>query len=297
MQRDFIGYGAATPKVVWPNHARLALNFVLNYEEGSESNVLDGDEQSEHYLTDLPGALALQGERHLSVESLFEYGSRAGIWRLLRLFDDQHIPLTIFATGLALERNPDLANALAQSDHEIAGHGYRWINYRTISRSLEREHIHKTIEIIKTLCKKPVSGWYTGRRSIHTRPLIIEAGMKYDSDSYSDDLPYWIQVSDRRHLIIPYQLDTNDARYAITPGWSSGDDFFQYLKASFNYLYHEGIQFPKMMTVGIHARLSGRPGRCEALFRFINFVKQYENIWICRRKDIANFWYANEGIK
>ncbi len=290
MKRDLIGYSHHIPKVVWPRNARLALNFVLNYEEGAESNVLDGDDYSECYLTDLPGAMALKGERHLSVESLFEYGSRAGVWRLLRLFDEFNIPITIFVTGLALERNPALAEILKNSIHEIAGHGYRWMNYRTTNESLEREHIQKTIEIIQTLTQKKVIGWYTGRRSSHTQQLIVEAGLRYDSDSYADDLPYWVQVSNQAHLIIPYQMDTNDARYALSPGWNTGEDFFQYLKASFECLYREGVLFPKMMTVGIHARLSGRPGRCEALRRFINFVKSFDDVWICRREDIANHW-------
>lgn len=294
MQRDLIGYSRDSPQVVWPLNARLALNFVLNYEEGSESNVLDGDDHSECYLTDLPGVIALQGQRHLSVESLFEYGSRAGIWRLLRLFDEHNIPLTIFATGLALERNPQLGEILKHSNHEIAGHGYRWIDYRNISASLEREHIQKTIEIVQTLSSKKMMGWYTGRRSIHTRQLIVEAGLKYDSDSYADDLPYWVQVSNQTHLVIPYQLDTNDARYAISPGWNTGEDFFQYLKASFEYLYLEGLHSPKMMTIGIHARLSGRPGRCEALYRFIKFIKKFDDVWICRREDIANHWITSK---
>ncbi len=290
MQRDLIGCGRHLPKVVWPHNAKLALNFVLNYEEGSESNVLDGDDFSEVYLTDLPGAQALKNQRHLSVESHFEYGSRVGVWRLLHLFDEYKIPLTIFATGLALERNLPLADMLKQSIHEVAGHGYRWIDYRSVSETVEREHIRKTIEIIQTLIQKKVTGWYTGRRSMHTRKLIVEAGLRYDSDSYADDLPYWVQVSNRNHLIIPYQMDTNDAHYAMTPGWNTGEDYFQYLKASFECLYREGLQFPKMMTVGIHARLSGRPGRCEAFHRFIKFVKQYENVWICRREDISNHW-------
>lgn len=290
MQRDLIGYSHHFPKVVWPHQARLALNFVLNYEEGSEANILDGDDHSEGYLTDLSGATALKGERHLSVESHFEYGSRAGIWRLLHLFDEYHIPLTIFATGLALERNLPLAEILKHSQHEIAGHGYRWIDYRTVSEVVEREHILKTIQIIQTLTHKKVVGWYTGKRSVHTRKLIVEAGLQYDSESYADDLPYWVKESDQNHLIIPYQLDTNDFRYAITPGWNTGEDFFQYLKASFDCLYREGMKSPKMMTVGLHARLSGRPGRCEALYRFINYVKQFDQVWVCRREDIANHW-------
>lgn len=294
MQRDLIGYGNRLPKVVWPQKAQIAVNFVLNHEEGSELNVLDGDDQSESYLTDLPGAVALKEERHLSVESLFEYGSRAGVWRLLRLFEDYHLPITLFATGLALERNLELAEKLKQSPHEVAGHGYRWINYRTLSEEFERKDIQKTIQSIETLTEKKVTGWYTGRRSINTRKLIVEAGLRYDSDSYADDLPYWEQLSGRKHLIIPYALDTNDARYALSPGWSSGEDFFQYLKAAFDQLYLEGIDHPKMMSIGLHARLSGRPGRCEALRRFIDYISEREHVWICRRDEIADYWYYKE---
>lgn len=289
MQRDFIGYGKHPPKVVWPNNAKLALSFVLNYEEGSESNVLDGDEHSESYLTDLPGATPQKG-RNLSVESLFEYGSRVGIWRLLRLFEDSNIPLTVFTTGLALERNLDLVQELKFSKHEIGGHGYRWINYNAMSPNREKEDIRKTIHIIETLCNKKVVGWYTGRKSDQTRYLISEAGILYDSDSYADELPYWMQVAGKQHLIIPYQLDTNDARYATAPGWSSGLDFFEYLKASFEYLYREGTNSPKMMTVGLHPRLSGRPGRAEELYRFIQYVKQKDHVWICKREEIAKHW-------
>lgn len=295
MQRDLIGYGNCLPKVVWPHHARIAINFVLNYEEGSELTILDGDKESESYLTDLPGVVALKDERHLSVESLFEYGSRAGIWRLLNLFEEYNIPLTLFATGLALERNPALTEKLKNSFHEIAGHGYRWINYRTISEDQEREQIQKTIQIIETLTRKKVSGWYTGRRSANTRNLIVEAGLRYDSDSYSDDLPYWTEISQHKHLVIPYQLDTNDARYALAPGWNQGEDFFHYLKDTFDCLYREGKESPKMMTIGIHSRFSGRPGRCEALRRFIEYLKPVDKVWICRREEIADHWEKYVG--
>lgn len=296
MQRDLIGYGGSYPKFTWPNQARVALNFVLNYEEGAEANILDGDEFSEAYLTDLPGITPLKNQRHLSVESLFEYGSRAGSWRLLGLFERHQLPLTIFATGIALERNPPLVEKLKRSPHEIAGHGYRWINYREVSEVVEREHIRKTIALITALCSKKVNGWYTGRRSPQTRQLVAEEGLRYDSDSYADDVPYWTQINHRPHLIIPYQLDTNDARYALSPGWSSGEDFFQYLKASFTCLYKEGAVSPKMMTVGLHPRLSGRPGRCEVLERFILHVKQFEHVWICRREEIADYWYEHHPL-
>lgn len=279
---------------ILPNQTRIAINFVLNYEEGAESNILNGDTHSEDYLTDLPGAKALEGARHLGVESMFEYGSRVGVWRLLDLFADYNIPLTIFATGMALERNLELAKYLKQSPHEIAGHGYRWINYHMISPDIEREHIKKTITIIENLTQKKVSGWYAGRRSENTRALIVKEGLRYDSDSYADDMPYWMKVEDRNHLIIPYSLDTNDFRYAASPGWNNGEQFFQYLKDTFDCLYREGEKHPKMMTVGLHARLSGRPGRCEALRRFIDYVKLFDKVWICRREEIADLCYKKE---
>lgn len=294
--RDLIGYGNCLPKVVWPKNARLAVNFVLNYEEGSERNVLDGDEQSESYLADWPGLAPLKGERHLSAESLFEYGSRAGIWRLLSLFERYRLPLTLFTTGLALERNPALAAKLKEGPHEVAGHGYRWINYHEIDEALEREHITKTLWIIRSLTQKNVAGWYTGRRSRQTRKLIIEAGLRYDSESYADDLPYWESLEGKKHLVIPYALDTNDARYATSPGWNTGEDFFSYLKDAFDYLYQEGLACPKMMTVGLHARLSGRPGRCAALARFIDYILSFDRIWICRREDVAAHWYQYYSI-
>ena len=296
MTRDFIGYGKQLPKVVWPHNAQVAVNFVLNYEEGSERNILDGDEQSEDYLTDWPKLTAVLYNRSFSSESLFEYGSRAGIWRLLQLFESNEIPLTIFTTGLALERNLELAEKLRQSPHEIAGHGYRWINYALLDKSIEREHIEKTLLIIRTLTQKKVCGWYTGRRSQHTRQLIIEAGLQYDSESYSDDLPYWLKVAGHRHLVIPYALDTNDARYATSPGWNTGNDFFQYLKDAFDYLYKEGKTYPKMMTIGIHPRLSGRPGRCGALKKFIEHIKTFKDVWVCQREEIAKHWHQNYSI-
>lgn len=293
MERDLIGYGRQLPKIVWPRNAKIAVNFALNYEEGSERIILDGDSRSEEYLSDWPNLKSVPGGRSLSSESLFEYGSRTGIWRLLSLFEYANIPLTVFTTGLALERNLDLAEALKQGPHEVAGHGYRWIDYSDLDEKNEREHIEKTLSAIRTLTRKEVYGWYTGRRSPNTRKLIVEAGIHYDSDSYSDDLPYWIQVSNNRHLIIPYALDTNDARYSTSPGWNTGDDFFRYLKDAFDYLYQEEEGFPKMMTVGIHSRLSGRPGRAGAIKRFAEYIKQFQRVWICRRKDIAEHWYQN----
>lgn len=290
MQRDLVGYGQNVPIVSWPGKAQIAVNFILNYEEGSEQNILDGDEKSESYLTDLPGATSLNNKRHLSAESLFEYGSRVGIWRILDLFDHHKIPLTLFSTGLALERHPQLAKYLKTSQHEIAGHGYRWIDYRDVNEDIERSHIAKTIEILQDLTGKRVKGWYTGRRSLNTRKLVVEAGLIYDSDSYADDLPYWVMESGKHHLVIPYSLETNDARYSMSPGWNSGEEGFQQLKSAFDWLYHEGIKHPKMISIGLHPRLSGRPSRSSALQRFINYIVQFEKVWICRREDIAMHW-------
>lgn len=299
MQRDFIGYGNQIPKVSWPHQARIAVNFALCYEEGAECNILDGNTHSEGYLNDIPGAMALENTRHLSVESIFEYGSRSGVWRLMRLFQDYKIPLTVFVTGFALERNLLLANVLKDSSYEIAGHGYRWINYRELDSETEKEHIQKTLAVIKNLTGKIAKGWYTGRKSGYTRELIVEAGIQYDSDSYADDLPYWVKVKDQNHLIVPYALDTNDMKYATVSGWNSGIDFFNYLKQAFDYLYREGESYPKMMTIGLHPRLSGRPGRCEVLRNFIRYIQSFEHVWICRREEIADHWlrYHTPGIE
>ncbi len=291
ISRDFVGYGLHPPKVQWPRFARIAINFVLNYEEGAEQNILDGDSESESYLVDLPGVIPLKNKRHLSSESMFEYGSRAGVWRLLELFNKYKITATLFMTGLALERNPELADYLKESLHEIAGHGYRWINYSNVSEDVELEHIYKTIRLIETSTHKKVKGWYTGRRSLNTRKLIVKAGLQYDSDSYADDLPYMVQVSKKSHLVIPYSLETNDARYAIFPGFNSCEDFYLELKNTFDCLYREGSNNPKMMTIGLHSRFSGRPGRSEAVSRFLEYILQFDNIWICRREEISDYWY------
>lgn len=289
MERNLIGYAGHPPQVKWPNGAKIAVNFVLNYEEGGEMNVMDGDAQSESYLTDIPGVISLKNQRHLSCESTFEYGSRVGVWRLLQLFDEYAIPITIFAVGLALDRNQPLQRYLAKSPHELAGHGFRWIHYRDMPKMEEKEHIQRTLSIIENSTQKKVKGWYTGRRSVNTRKLIVNAGLLYDSESYSDDLPYWVLVENKPHLIIPYTLDNNDLHFAISPGWSTAKDFYQYLKYSFNCLYRE--KNPKMMTIGLHPRLSGRPGRCEAVRKFIDYIKKFDHVWICKREEICDLWY------
>ncbi len=290
MPRNFIGYGANPPNPQWPGKARLALNFVINVEEGAERSVLEGDKSSENYLTDLSQREALTGKRDFFSESIFEYGSRCGIWRLLGLFEQRKIPITAWSCGMALERNPQLAAHLAENGHEIAGHGYRWIDYRDIAPEMERAHIAKTISIIEELTGSKPCGWYTGRKSEHTRSLLVEAGMLYDSESYADDLPYWEMVGGRPHLIIPYTFDVNDAKYFLTPGWMSGEDFLCYLQNTVRCLYREGAHAPKMMTVALHARISGHPGRTEIIHQFLDFLQDYPEIWIATRKEIALHW-------
>lgn len=294
--RNLIGYGINTPKVHWPKEAKIAINFVINYEEGAEANILDGDPAAEAYLAEIAGLTPAQGVRNSFTEAIFEYGSRAGIWRLLNIFAEFDLPTTIFATGLALERNSELANFLAKSKHEIVGHGYRWIDYSKVSKEEEREHIRLTLKAIKSLTGKAVIGWYTGRCSRNTRELIVEAGLIYDSDNYADDLPFWTVVNNKSHLIIPYTFDNNDAKYSMTPGWMSGDDFFNYLCAGFDCLYREGNHSPKMMTIALHGRLSGRPGRAEAIRRFVEYVMKHKDVWVCTRGEIASHWVANHNI-
>ena len=291
-ERDLIGYGGSPPPACWPGEARIALQFVLNIEAGSESCLLNGDDHSESYLHELPGRPSRLGERDLSVESLYEYGARAGVWRILDLFGERGLPLTIFAAGLALELNPPLADALASAGHEIAGHGYRWLDYRSFSEDEERRHIRQTIEIIEGLCGRRPVGWYTGRVSQHTRRLLIEeGGFLYSSDAYNDDLPYWLAGSPP-HLIIPYTLVTNDARYLLAGGLASGEDFLHLLKDAFDCLWLEGARRPKLMTVGLHGRISGQPARAMALARFLDYAQSRDRVWICQRQDIARHWMS-----
>lgn len=292
--RDMIGYGANPPDPKWPNKARIAVQFVLNYEEGGENNILHGDDGSEAFLSEIVGAEMLPGVRHISMESIYEYGSRAGVWRLLRLFEKQDIPLTIFAVAMALERNPDVAKAFVDAGHEICSHGYRWINYQYVPEEVEREHMNKAIEIIERITGQKPLGWYTGRTSPNTRRLVAESGsFLYDADAYDDDLPYWADVVDKKQLIVPYTLDVNDMRFAAFQGFNSGDQYFTYLKDTFDTLYEEGAEAPKMMSVGLHCRLVGRPGRIASLKRFLEYVKSHDNVWFARRIDIARHWHEH----
>jgi allantoinase len=321
-ERDLFGYGRNPPHPRWPGGARVAVQFVLNVEEGAERSVLEGDDRSEDYLHEVPGRPARIGERDRSVEGMYEYGSRAGMWRILRLFESRGLPLTAFAVGRALELTPDIGRALSEAGHEVAGHGWRWFDYRDIPEEEERRHIRRTVEVIERICGRRPVGWYTGRVSANTRRLVREeGGFLYSSDAYNDDLPYWTsdrvkspereppggQASDaaahtpaayaqapapssERHLIIPYTLLNNDARYLLSTGFASGADFLQLLKDAFDTLWDEGAEHPKMMSVGLHGRISGHPARAAALARFLDYVQEREGVWVCRREEIARHW-------
>jgi allantoinase len=289
--RDLVGYGPNPPHAGWPGGARVALQFVLNYEEGAENCVLHGDAASEIFLSEIVAAQAFPNARHMSMESLFEYGSRAGVWRVLRLFAERKLPLTVFGVGMALARNPELTIAMHEAGHEIAGHGWRWINYHGVPEAVEREHIALAVDAIQRLTGNPPLGWYTGRTSENTRRLVVEhGGFVYDADSYSDDLPYWEVVSGKPLLIVPYTLDTNDMRFVSPQGFNSGEQFFHYLRDAFDVLYAEGATAPKMLSIGLHCRLIGRPARLASLARFLDYVQGFDKVWICRRIDIARHW-------
>ncbi len=293
--RDLRGHGRHPPQAQWPGNARVALQFVLNYEEGGENCVLHGDAGSEQFLSEMANPPAF-ADRHLSIESIYEYGSRVGVWRLLREFERRGLPLTVFGVGMALERNPEATQAFVELGHEIASHGWRWISYQQVDEATEREHMRLAIDAITRLTGKRPAGWYTGRDNPRTRRLVADAGgFEYDSDYYGDDLPLWLQV--RRtdgtlapHLVVPYTLDANDMRFALPQGFSHGDEFFQYLRDAFDVHYAEGDERPTMMSVGMHCRLLGRPGRMRALQRFLDHVQRHDRVWITRRIDIARHW-------
>jgi putative urate catabolism protein len=299
--RDLAGYGRHPPHAQWPNQARVALQFVLNHEEGAENSVLHGDAASETFLSEIIGAQAFP-MRHMSMESLFEYGSRAGLWRVLRVFEKRGLPLTVFAAAVALQRHPEAAAAYRELGHEVAGHGLRWISYQLVDEATERAHLTEAVAILRDVMGEAPVGWYTGRDSPNTRRLVVEhGGFLYDADSYADDLPYWTEVTvggNRTvpHLVVPYALDSNDMRFASPQGFNSGTQFFDYLRDAFDTLYAEGdpsgLNRPKMLSVGLHARLIGRPGRIAALERFLDYVQGHQHVWICRRADIARHWVA-----
>ncbi|WP_432695064.1 allantoinase PuuE [Marinobacterium sp. YM272] len=295
--RDLRGYGANPPRANWPGGARLAVQFVLNYEEGGENCVLHGDSHAETFLSEMAGAQPYP-DRHLSMESIYEYGSRVGVWRILQEFEGRNLPLTIFGVASALARNPEVTQAFIDKGHEIASHGLRWIHYQETPIETEREHLREAMRIITELTGTTPLGWYTGRDSPNTRQLVVEhGGILYDSDYYGDDLPFWTPVTLRtgevkNHLIVPYTLDCNDMRFASSQGFSDGDDFFNYLRDSFDVLYAESAQHPRMMSIGLHCRLVGRPGRFRALQRFLDHIQHHPDIWITRRVDIARHWIS-----
>jgi len=295
--RDMVGYGATPPKARWPDGARIAVQFVLNYEEGSENAILHGDEASESFLSEIVNAQPIPGMRHMSMESLFEYGSRVGVWRLLDLFKRYHAPLTVFGVAMALERNPAVVDAFLKAGHEIASHGLRWINYQHMPIEAEREHMQRAIDIQKKLTGERPLGWYTGRASPNTRQLVVEeGGFVYDADDYNDDVPWYdtryLKPDGQPQLIVPYTLDANDMRFATAQGFNSGEQFYSYLKDSFDVLYEEGRRTPRMLSVGLHCRIAGRPGRLAALDRFLEYVSARPNVWITRRIDIARHWLS-----
>ena len=293
--RDLIGYGRNPPHANWPGDAKIALQFVLNYEEGAENATLHGDPGSEQFLSEMfnPPSFA---DRHLTMESIYEYGSRVGVWRLLKEFEKRHLPLTVFGVSMALQRHPELTAAFVELGHEIACHGWRWINHQHMDEATERQHMQTAVEIIRQMTGHAPTGWYTGRDSPNTRRLLLDqGGFEYDSDYYGDDLPFWMKVrkSDGQvlpHLVVPYTLDVNDMRFAMPQGYSQAEDFFVYLRDSFDVLYAEGETTPKMMSVGMHCRLLGRPGRMLALQKFLDHVQKHDKVWICKRIDIARHW-------
>lgn len=292
--RDLVGYGKNPPDPKWPGTARIAVQIVMNYEEGGEACVLHGDPASEVFLHEVVGTTPVRGGRSLTVESVYEYGSRAGFWRLMRMFAERDIKITVYAVAMALERNPEAAAAIVAAGHEVASHGWRWIDYQLVSEDEERAHMRLAIEAIRKVTGSRPLGWYTGRVSPNTRRLVVEeGGFLYDADAYNDDLPYWVEVSGKPHLVIPYTLDNNDMKFGTAQGFNTGDDYFAYLRDAFDVLYAEGAEHPKMMSVGLHTRLAGRPGRAAALARFLDHVRRHDKVWICRRIDIARHWIAH----
>ena len=289
--RDLVGYAGKPPKADWPGGARIAVQFVLNYEEGGENSVLYGDEGAESFLSDMVGAAAVLGARNMAMESLYEYGSRAGFWRLRDLFVGRGLPLTVFGVASAMDKNPAAVEAMLDAGWEIASHGYRWINYQAVPETIEREHIQKAIELHRRLTGERPLGWYQGRTSPNTARLVaLEGGFVYDADSYADDLPYYDTRFGKPQLITPYTLDANDMKFVALNGFTTGGQFFDYLKDAFDVLYAEGETAPKMMSVGLHCRIVGKPPRMAGLARFLDYVQAHDRVWVARRIEIARHW-------
>lgn len=296
--RDLIGYANKPPAVNWKDNARVAIQFVINYEEGAENCVLHGDQASEAFLSEIVGAQAFEGQRHMSMESIYEYGSRAGFWRLHRMFTERNMPVTVFGVSMALQRNPQVVEAMLKADWEIACHGHRWINYQDVPEALEKEYLQLAIETHTQAVGERPTGWYLGRTSPNSDRLVAEeGGFTYNSDTYADDLPYWNYNFEKPQLMVPYTLDVNDMRFASPQGFNSGDQFYIYLKDTFDTLYEEGETSPKMMSVGLHCRIVGRPGRAAALARFLDYVRFRDKVWVCKREEIAEHWIKNHPAK
>lgn len=296
--RDLVGYGGQPPTVTWPNRARVAVQFVLNYEEGAENHIEHGDAGSEQFLSDIIGA-ASYPQRHMSMDSLYEYGSRAGFWRIHQEFQRRGLPLTVFGVAMALARHPEIVSAIREADYDVVSHGWRWIHYQSASSEQELADMDKATAVLTTLFGKAPVGWYTGRDSPNTRQLLVErGGYLYDSDYYGDDLPFWTRVtlangSEKPHLVIPYTLECNDMRFATPQGFNTAEQFYTYLRDSFDVLYAEGETAPKMLSIGMHCRLLGRPGKFRALQQFLDHIQQFPDVWICTRQQIAEHWIAN----
>ena len=299
--RDLIGYHGDVPKVEWPNQARIAVQFVLNYEEGGENHIEHGDAGSEQFLSDIIGAASFS-DKHMSMDSMYEYGSRAGFWRIHQEFQKRNLPMTIFGVGMALVRNPYIVEAIKEANYDVVSHGQRWLHYQDIDIDTERQHMDQAISVLQALFGEAPMGWYTGRDSPNTRQLLAEfPQIKYDSDYYGDDLPFWSTVTaasgeKHPHLIIPYTLDSNDMKFASPGGFNSDEQFYQYLKDTFDVLYAEGETAPKMMSIGMHCRILGRPGRFKALQKFLDYIKTHDRVWVCRRGDIAEHWYKHHAV-
>lgn len=296
--RDLIGYHGQPPHAQWPNKAKIAVQFVLNYEEGGENHIEHGDAGSEQFLSDIIGA-ASYPSKHMSMDSMYEYGARAGFWRIHQEFQKRGLPMTIFGVGMALARHPQIVEAIKNSPYDIVSHGQRWIHYQDMDLETERMYMDQALSVLEALFGKTPIGWYTGRDSPNTRQLLVEfPQIKYDCDYYGDDLPFWTTLNQedgttRPHLIIPYTLESNDMKFCSPGGFNSGEQFFQYLKDAFDVLYAEGETAPKMLSIGMHCRILGRPGRFKALQRFLDYVQSHDRVWICQRNDIAEHWYAH----
>ncbi|KAF1027891.1 MAG: hypothetical protein GAK29_00367 [Acinetobacter bereziniae] len=300
--RDLIGYHGSVPKVEWPNQARLAVQFVLNYEEGAENHIEHGDIGSEQFLSDIVGAASFP-DKHMSMDSMYEYGSRTGFWRIHHEFQKRNLPMTIFGVGMALARNPHIVNAIKHANYDVVSHGQRWLNYQNLDIDTERQHMDQAISVLEALFGQAPIGWYTGRDSPNTRQLLAEfPQIKYDCDYYGDDLPFWSSLTNaqgesRPHLIIPYTLESNDMKFCAPAGFNSGEQFYQYLKDAFDVLYAEGETAPKMLSIGMHCRILGRPGRFKALQRFLDYVQSHDKVWVCRRGDLAEHWFKYHPAK